>query len=231
MADARKYARTLSTCSLIAAFVTFVYWRIVFSHGPILKVDPRHCYGVVDAGAAYMTVGMVLWFGALVLTIGSVVLGVLGWKLLTTVKGVLALAVVFLNVGNLPSADSMLIPDQHAIATLRTINIAEVTYLSTVSRGVYGSITDLVRHDLLDSRFEGPSVQNYRFELTLASEGYLVVATPVGPNRPAQGCWEYYSTEDALIRFSKDPSKAPSGRAGTPIDQIKKRARSSPDRS
>src|SRR5262249_53582275 len=41
-----------------------------------------------------------------------------------------------------------------AIANLRTVNTAEVTYLST-SGGNYGTISDMIAAGLLDSRFNG----------------------------------------------------------------------------
>src|SRR5579883_2265002 len=51
-----------------------------------------------------------------------------------------------------------------AVAQLRTINTAEVTYLSS-NQGAYGGIASLVTQGLLDNRFNG-SVSGYNFSVT-----------------------------------------------------------------
>jgi hypothetical protein len=132
-------------------------------------------------------------------------------------KGVIALAIALLNFSNLPAADSMLVSEHFAVQRLREINRAEVEYLSNFGDR-WGNISDPVRKDLLDSRFEQPSIQNYTYELVLGQNDYIVTATPSGP-LSAQGCWGYYSKEDALIRYSKDPRIAPPGLAGMPLQR------------
>jgi len=214
----------------MAAGGSFLYWRAFLSHGAIVKIDARQCYEVVDAGTMYYSAGgAVLWWGALMLAVGSVLQGIVDRKLWMSVKGVLAFGIVFLNFVSMLSGRSMQIPERSVIANLRTINTAEVTYIS-VSGGTYGTIADLVRHDLLDPQFEQPSMGSYTFEVVPAPHydvvgeshylaHYLATATPVGPQAAAEGCWEYYSIEDAVIRFSTDPAKAPPGLAGMPIDR------------
>src|SRR5262245_66688769 len=62
-----------------------------------------------------------------------------------------------------------------AVANLRTINTAQVTYLSSAG-GNYGNVTALVTAGLLDSRFGGGG----------AVSGYHCTATPAGPEYRAE---------------------------------------------
>src|SRR5437773_6785748 len=57
-----------------------------------------------------------------------------------------------------------------AVANLRTINTAQVTYLSS-SGGNYGDVTALVGAGLLDTRFNS-TVSGYVFVITAASGDY-----------------------------------------------------------
>ena len=84
-----------------------------------------------------------------------------------------------------------------AVAQLRTINTAEVTYLSS-NQGAFGSIADLVTQGLLDSRFLG-SVSGYNFTVTASGPNYTANADPTSTN---SGRFGYYSTPDAVIRFA-----------------------------
>ena len=84
-----------------------------------------------------------------------------------------------------------------AVAQLRTINTAEVTYLSS-NQGAFGSIPDLVTQGLLDSRFLG-SVSGYNFTITASGPNYTANADPTSTN---SGRFGYFSTPDAVIRFA-----------------------------
>src|SRR5881392_1178099 len=53
-----------------------------------------------------------------------------------------------------------------AVATLRTINTAEVTYLST-AQGKYGSLSSLIAAGLIPSNFVPGPVSGYNFGVTL----------------------------------------------------------------
>jgi competence protein ComGC len=108
--------------------------------------------------------------------------------------------------------------ESSAVAQLRTINSAEVTYLAE-HRGEYGSISQLVREGLLDERFAGP-VAGYRFSVAAAGNEYVATATPVSPNA---GRYGFMSTADAVVRFQQFPNAAcspcfPPGRAGSPVE-------------
>ena len=84
-----------------------------------------------------------------------------------------------------------------AVAQLRTINTAEVTYLSS-NQGAFGSIPELISQGFLDSRFSG-SVSGYNFTITASGSNYTANADPTSTN---SGRFGYYSTPDAVIRYA-----------------------------
>src|SRR5215831_13240115 len=102
-----------------------------------------------------------------------------------------------------------------AVAELRTINTAQITYLSS-SGGNYGNIANLVSAGLLDTRFGG-TMSGYNFAITVAVNGqdYTADAVPASPN---MGRYGYYSTPDAVIHYSTLATLAPTGVAGNPVN-------------
>jgi prepilin-type N-terminal cleavage/methylation domain-containing protein len=99
-----------------------------------------------------------------------------------------------------------------AVANIRTINTAQVTYLSS-NGGNYGTITNLVSAGLLDTRFNG-AVNGYNFTVVASGADYTATATPASSNT---GRYGYYSLPDAVIRYSTVTSLAPAGQAGNPV--------------
>jgi len=99
-----------------------------------------------------------------------------------------------------------------AVANLRTINTAQVTYLSG-SGGNYGSVTNLVTAGLLDSRFSG-TVSGYNFTVTASGADYTANATPASTNT---GRYGYYSTPDGVVRYATTSTLAPAGSTGAPV--------------
>jgi prepilin-type N-terminal cleavage/methylation domain-containing protein len=99
-----------------------------------------------------------------------------------------------------------------AVANLRTINTAQVTYLSS-SGGNFGDVGALVGAGLLDTRFNG-TVSGYAFTITAAGGDYTAEAVPTSPNT---GRFGYYSLPDGVVRFSAVASLAPNGQAGNPV--------------
>jgi hypothetical protein len=99
-----------------------------------------------------------------------------------------------------------------AVANLRTINTAEVTYLSSRG-GTYGEIPDLVRAGLLDPTFESIKA-GYSFDIQADGNEYTATATPASPNT---GRWGYFSTTDAVVRYSTQESLSPTAQAGEPV--------------
>jgi prepilin-type N-terminal cleavage/methylation domain-containing protein len=108
-----------------------------------------------------------------------------------------------------------------AVAELRTINTAQITYLSSAG-GKYGDITMLVTAGLLDSRFANTAttpLSGYTFAVTLSGTptgtDYVAAANPASTST---GRWGYYSSPDAVVRYTTDTALAPSGQAGQPVN-------------
>jgi type IV pilus assembly protein PilA len=99
-----------------------------------------------------------------------------------------------------------------AVGNLRTINTAQVTYLSTAG-GNYGDVTALVSAGLLDTRFNS-TVSGYAFTITASGGDYTADAVPTSANT---GRFGYYSTPDGVVRYSTVASLAPAGQNGNPV--------------
>ena len=99
-----------------------------------------------------------------------------------------------------------------AVANLRTINTAQVTYLSSAG-GNFGTVTNLVSAGLLDTRFNG-TVSGYNYSITSSGADYTAFATPASTNT---GRYGYYSIPDAVVRYSTQTALAPTGQAGQPV--------------
>jgi hypothetical protein len=98
-------------------------------------------------------------------------------------------------------------PESSAVANLRTINTAEITYLS--SNAKYSSIEDLIGSGLLDPRFDSRKpIAGYRIDFM--SGGWLT-ATPISRDR---GKYAYYTDSEGNILYTTTPELAPSGEAG-----------------
>jgi type IV pilus assembly protein PilA len=96
-----------------------------------------------------------------------------------------------------------------AVANLRTINTAEVTYLSS-SGGNYGDLPALVSAGLLDSTFTAGVKAGYNFSVTAAGSNYTATAIPASSNT---GRFGYYSSPDAVVRYSSHPTASMIGTA------------------
>ena len=107
--------------------------------------------------------------------------------------------------------------ESSAVAQLRTVNTAEVTYLSS-NQGSYGDIPSLITAGLLDGRFS-TSVSGYTFSVTASDSDYTASATPTSTNA---GRFGYYSTPDAVVRYQTATSTNcnpcyPTGQSGNPV--------------
>jgi prepilin-type N-terminal cleavage/methylation domain-containing protein len=102
--------------------------------------------------------------------------------------------------------------ESSAVAQLRTINTAEVTYIAS-NQGSYGSIPLLITQGLLDARFTA-SISGYNFTLDATGNDYTANATAVSSNA---GRFDFYTRPDYVIRYSTDPTRAPSGLSGEPV--------------
>ena len=104
-----------------------------------------------------------------------------------------------------------------AVANLRTINTAEVTYASATG-GSFGDMTDLIDARLLDDSFQSCKT-GYWLGVTVSESGYIATATPVSKKT---GRYGYFSTSDAVVRYQRQiiPNCEPcfpSGKAGEPV--------------
>ena len=104
-----------------------------------------------------------------------------------------------------------------AVATLRTINTAQVTYLSTAN-GKFGNLSDLIAQNLIPSHFIPGPVSGYNFSITLDPSGsdFTVEAVPASAN---DGRYGYFITLDGTTRYTLVTSLAPPGAAGQPVSQ------------
>jgi hypothetical protein len=103
-----------------------------------------------------------------------------------------------------------------AVANLRTINTAEVTYLSS-SGGNYGDLPALVAAGLLDDTFIGTATHpkaGYIYNITATGSDYTATADPASTNT---GRFGYYSFPDAVVRYSTNASLAPAGQSGRSV--------------
>jgi prepilin-type N-terminal cleavage/methylation domain-containing protein len=100
-----------------------------------------------------------------------------------------------------------------AVANLRNLNTAQVSYSST--NGTYGSLTDLMNVRLIDDRYTG-SFAGFQFTVVLSSanRNYTAYATGVSVNSSR---YDYYSTPDFVIRYSTAATRAPAGMSGFPV--------------
>ena len=101
-----------------------------------------------------------------------------------------------------------------AVSNLRLLNTAEVTYAST-NNNAYGTVAQLVSAGLLDARFN-LVVSGYSFSVTPSANAldYTSNATARSIN---DGKFDYYSRPDYVIRYSTDPTRAPTGLTGEPV--------------
>ena len=102
-----------------------------------------------------------------------------------------------------------------AVATLRTLNTAEVTYLSTAA-GQFGQLTDLISNTLIPANFVPGPVSGYNFAITLdaTNRDFTITAFPASSN---DGRYAYFITPDGTVRYG---TQAPTGVAsGTPVSQ------------
>jgi hypothetical protein len=103
-------------------------------------------------------------------------------------------------------------PESAAVSNLRTINTAQVTYLSS-SGGKYGTMKDLIAAGLLDETFTCTKA-GYVYTVTTSGADYTAEAIPISTNT---GGFGYYSYPDAVVRYSTNASLAPAGQSGKSV--------------
>ena len=104
--------------------------------------------------------------------------------------------------------------EAHAVANLRTLNTAEVQYISS-HFGSYGGIPELVTAGLLDERYTyGSAGYNFPLSVSPSNLDYTAWAMAQGVNA---GRYDYWTRPDYVIRYSTDPNRAPAGLTGEPV--------------
>jgi prepilin-type N-terminal cleavage/methylation domain-containing protein len=98
-----------------------------------------------------------------------------------------------------------------AVASLRTLTAAQVTYSS--SGGNYGTLADLIAARLLDDSFNANKA-GYKYSIETDGTDYTAEAVPANSN---SGRYGYYSLPDAVIRYSTNASLAPAGQVGRAV--------------
>jgi hypothetical protein len=98
-----------------------------------------------------------------------------------------------------------------AVAGLRTINTAQVTYLTT--NGRFGNLQQLMSAGLLDSSFAGGR-GGFSYSVVTNGREYAIVATP---SNAGSGQYGFFSTPDGVIRYSAFEMLAPPRQGGNPV--------------
>jgi prepilin-type N-terminal cleavage/methylation domain-containing protein len=104
--------------------------------------------------------------------------------------------------------------EAHAVANLRTLNTAEVQYISS-HQGQYGAIPELITAGLLDDRYSNGSA-GYNFNVAISSPFLDYTATAIAQGVNA-GRFDYFTKPDYVIRYSTDPTRSPTGLTGEPV--------------
>jgi hypothetical protein len=107
-----------------------------------------------------------------------------------------------------------------AVAQLRTINTAELTYREYPAGhdGTYGTIPDLIKAGLLDSSYDSP-IHGYVLNVAISGGNYTATAMPTSTNA---GRYGYYSESDSVIRYARTVTETckpcyPKGESGAPV--------------
>jgi prepilin-type N-terminal cleavage/methylation domain-containing protein len=100
-----------------------------------------------------------------------------------------------------------------AVANLRLLNTAEVTYSSI--NNSYATVSQLVSASLLDNRFN-QTMSGYSFSVTVSANALDYTANAAA-RMANDGKYDYYSQPDYVIRYSTDPTRAPVGLTGEPV--------------
>jgi hypothetical protein len=102
--------------------------------------------------------------------------------------------------------------ESSAVAQLRTINTAELGYMSSHG-GSYGTIPEMIKEGLLDARFNAP-ISGFSWSVIAAGSNYVAAAVP---ESQSTGRYGYFALPDAIIRYSMPQFLSPQGQGGKPV--------------
>ncbi len=121
--------------------------------------------------------------------------------------GVVALAAAVAVAGVVRSRQAR--NESEAAAGLQAINAAQNVYV--MAHDEFATLQQLIEDGLLEDAFQAAE-SAYDYSVTLQGDGdYVATAEAAG------GRYDYYSTSDYVVRYSADPDRAPTGRAGQPV--------------
>jgi type IV pilus assembly protein PilA len=90
-----------------------------------------------------------------------------------------------------------------AIASVRNLITAEITYASTVGNGNFGSLGELSGENFVDELLGSGQKDGYLFDLSAnAALGFSIVANPAAPGTTGERA--FYGDETGVIRFTTD---------------------------
>ena len=148
-----------------SAFFLVLFWKLFYENKcqkPEQKDDNQPPLVVKRNNTALIVVGIVL---GLVILIPAAFVGV----------GIISAIAIPNLLESRKAAD-----EAGAVANLRTVHTAQMTYSSTAGEGKFGSFEDLKKADLIDgTRFTRPD-PHYSYTLTMnaSKDRYCLVATP-----------------------------------------------------
>jgi hypothetical protein len=100
-----------------------------------------------------------------------------------------------------------------AVAALRTITTAEVTFLS-MNKGNFGTMSQMIDAQLLPETFRG-TVNGFNYGVISVGSEFVVAAIP---NDSGSAQYGFYVTPDGVVRYSTIDSLAPAGRNAEPVN-------------
>ena len=105
-----------------------------------------------------------------------------------------------------------------AIHTLRQLSIAQSEYQNNF--GKYGTLDELVAHDLVDQKLATGRKNGYKFRIEITTdennvEGYVVTAVPL---TSSSGTRSFYADETLVVRAA-DKSGEPASKLDPPLGQ------------
>jgi hypothetical protein len=106
----------------------------------------------------------------------------------------------------LPEEGEISRDEASAIASIRNIVTAQITFYSTKSRGTYGGLNELKEVRLLDEQLGGGVKSGYIFSVDGAGNphNFVVIAMPIVHG--VTGKRSFYADATAVIRYTKDGS-------------------------
>jgi hypothetical protein len=203
-----RVRRSAISSGKIAVVMSLIDIALFPIHSKLYEADP--CSRSVLRLAVEWT-GVVSIIAGLGLAVYAVLAGLLTLRVLAIGWGLVSFLVFYTELEVDLRSDKTMKMDVFAVAQLRTINTAEVLYRAQASS--FGSIEDLIRVGELENPFTS-AVDGYNFTVFADKNEYTAKATSAS----RYGCWDYFTSADARIRYSTDQSRAPKGKSAQVVE-------------